>query len=107
MHDVFESVVNMPAQRFWISAHRAAVVVAAIDKGDDLTAMRPNKREMFMEIYRRYLLLRRDNPDAPAFHIVRQIVEQPAPKFYLSASSAKSIILKARKLWFQQKSKNR
>lgn len=105
MPEVFESVVNSPARRFYISAPRAAVVVAAMDKGDTLSSMRPNKREMFVEIYRRYMALRVNAPSAPVAHLVRQIVEQPAPKFYLSASSAKIIILKARKLWFKEKSK--
>ena len=105
MPEIFESVVNSPAPRFYISAPRAAVVVAALDKGDSLSSMRPNKREMFAEIYRRYLILRAANPAAPVAHLVRDIVEQPAPKFYLSASSAKIIILKARKLWFKEKSK--
>lgn len=105
MPDVFKSVVDMPSRRFWISAPRAAVVVAAMERGDDLSSMRANKKEMFDEIFRRYKLMRIDTPDLPMAHLVREIVEQPAPKFYLSASSAKILILKARKLWFKEKSK--
>lgn len=105
MPDVFKRVAEMPSSRFWISAPRAAVVVAAMERGDDISSMRANKREMFAEIYRRYKEMRRSAPDLPVAHLVREIVEQPAPKFYLSASSAKILILKARKLWFKEKSK--
>ena len=105
MPDIFKSVVEMPASRFWISAPRAAVVVSAMERGDNLARMRPNKREMFLEIFKRYRQLRISCPNLPITHIVRDIVCQPAPKFYISPSTAKILILKARKSWFQEKSK--
>ena len=46
--------------------------------------MRSNKREMFEEIYRRYLLMRKDYPDKSVYELVTKIVNQPAPKFYLT-----------------------
>lgn len=46
--------------------------------------MRPNKLEMFQEIYRRYLLARQAGPDRDTFDIVSDIVNQPAPQFYLT-----------------------
>ena len=105
MPDIFKAVVEMPSRRFWISAPRAAVVIAAMERGDDLSSMRPNKRDMFSEIFRRYKCLRISSPHLPVAHIVREIVCQPAPKFYLSPSTAKILILKARKLWFNENSK--
>lgn len=105
MDDLLNAIVNMPASRFWISAPRAAVVISSMDRGDALEGMRPNKREMFREIYRRYLSLRGSFPNAPVARLVRIVVSQPAPKFYMSPSSAKIIILKARKSWFREKSR--
>lgn len=99
---VFASIVDMPAKRFWVSSSRATVVVSAIIHGDKLDYMRPNKREMFMEIYRRYLKLRRNDAVSSVARLVQKVVSQPAPKFYISASSAKIIILKARKEWFKK-----
>ena len=106
MPDIFRRVVNLPSSRFWVSETRASVVIAAIERGDQLEKMRSNKREMFFEIYRRYQLLRSQFPTTPTSHLVGRVIEQAAPKFYLSPSSAKIIILKARKKWFRANSKN-
>lgn len=107
MPDVFRHVVEMPAQQFWVSVPRAAVVVTAIMRGDSLSSMRENKREMFFEIHRRVLELRKKCPDWSMSRLVREVVCQPAPKFYLEPGSARVLILKERKLWFEEKSKNR
>lgn len=105
MDDVFDTVVNMPASQFWVSSERATVVMTKISRGDPLTYMRPTKREMFFEIYRRFVKLKRLHPDIPAVRLVERIVMQPAPKFYISPGSARIIILKARKRWHAEKIK--
>lgn len=118
MPRVFNDVVNSPASRFWVSAPRAAAVVSAIEAGDDLHYMRPTKREMFLEIHRRCVLLFRRMTAAASrgcytsiplstpssIRIVERVVSQPAPKFYMAAGTARIIILKARKEWFLRKS---
>lgn len=103
MSDVFNSVVNMPAARFWVSASRATVVVTRIMRGDPLLYMRPNKREMFFEIYRRVSILRHTHPWT-IHRLVELVISQPAPKFYLAPGSARVLILKARKQYFAEKS---
>lgn len=101
---VFKAVVEMPASRFWVSAPRAAIVVANIMRGDSLTYMRPNKREMFFEIHRRVLILRRADPLLSLHQLVEAVISQPAPKFYMAPGSARALILKARKQWFAHSS---
>lgn len=105
MPDVFEHVVNMPASRFWVSEPRASVVISKILHGDDLHDMRPTKREMFFEIYRRFLPLYKENPDTPISQLVGIVIEQPAPKFYLAPGSAKVMITNAKKKWHEEKKK--
>lgn len=105
MPDVFKNVVEMPASRFWVSASRAAVVVASIMRGDKLDYMRPNKREMFFEIHRRVVELRRSCSDWSIPKLIEAVIAQPAPKFYLAPGSARVLILKAKKKWFAEKSK--
>lgn len=107
MPDVFRNVVDMPAARFWVSASRAAVVIASINRGDKLLYMRPNKREMFFEIHRRVMLLRQTRSDWSASQLIEAVIAQPAPKFYLAPGSARVLILKARKQWFAERSKHR
>lgn len=104
MPDVFRRVVEMPASRFWVSASRAAVVVARIMRGDRLSHMRPNKREMFFEIHRRVMELRPSRLGWSMPRLIEFVLEQPAPKFYLAPGSARVLILKARKKWFAESS---
>ena len=104
MPDVFKKIVDMPASRFWVSTPRAAVVIACIMRGDKLHYMRPNKREMFFEIYRRVIKLRLKYSDWSMPKLIETVIAQPAPKFYLAPGSARALILKARKQWFAESS---
>lgn len=105
MSDIFKRIVEMPASRFWVSSSRASVVVASIMRGDDLHYMRSNKREMFLEIYRRFVALRAKQPNLSLPRLIEKVIAQPAPKFYLAPGSARVLILRARKQWFTEKLK--
>jgi hypothetical protein len=100
---VLTRVVNMPSKRFWVSAERAAVVVSMMMRGKELPRMLPTKREMFEEIYRRVLILKEKNPHMSLFELSLQVVQEPAPKFYLTAGSAKVIIHRAKKQWYEKR----
>ena len=107
MPDIYSKVVNMPSRRFWVSEERAAIVVSAMMRGDTLKTMRPLKREMYNEIYSRVITLQQENPKLPISQLVAQVVEQPAPKFYITPGSAKVLICKIRKEWYFQRTKRR
>ena len=85
---------------------KAGVVVAAMLRGDSLAGMHPAKKEMFSEIFRRFLLMRSDFPERSLSRLVSDIIRQPAPKFYLSPSSAKIMFYKAKKEWYARKMLN-
>lgn len=107
-----------PSSRFWISESRAAEVISGFEK---IAAKRrrcglpdldldnpkrgailekilfsdsalPQRKKMFLEIYRRYRILRLANPDRPISHLIGEVIEQPAPSFYLTASGVRSIV---------------
>lgn len=104
MPEVYETIVNMPSSRFWVSETRAALVVSQTMKGEPcLEKMRQPKREMYEEIYRRVLVLREKHPDKTLFELCAMVVVQPAPKFYLAPGSAKIMVHKARKEWTRRK----
>lgn len=107
MPEIYHKVVDMPTRRFWISEGRAAIVISAMMKGDTLENMGPLKREMYNEIYSRVIKLREKKPDLPIIQLVEMVVEQPAPKFYLTPGSAKVLICKIRKQWYYQRTKRR
>ena len=103
MPELLEKVVNKPSKRFWVSEERAAIVLSAMMRGDKLKNMRPLKREMFNEIYRRAMELSRQQPGMPVYQLAFNVVRQPAPKFYLTPGSAKVIISKIKRQWYQKR----
>lgn len=98
--DVFRLVANSPASRFWVSEERAAVVISAMWAGRPLPRMRPNKREMFEEIFRRFKIEKERNPSATIYELVAEIVSQPAPKFYLTPRTVGEFIYRYKKGWY-------
>lgn len=100
---VFNAVVKMPSKRFWVSPERASIVIAEMSRGNKLPKMRPTKRAMYEEIYRRVMLLQSAHPEESLSQLVFQVVQEPAPQFYLTAGSAKVIICKARKFYFKRR----
>lgn len=105
--DVYKNVANMPASRFWVSERRAAIVVASISRGDKLLYMRENKRQMYFEIYRRVQELRHRHPGWSTHQLVRSVIAQPAPCFYLTPGSVRAFIIKAKKQYFARLSDSR
>jgi hypothetical protein len=107
MPEIYRQVVNMPSARFWVSEERAAIVVSAMRRGESIDSMRPLKREMYNEIYRRASVMLDENPSLSIAEAVARVVAQPAPKFYLTPGSAKVLICKIRKEWYFQRTKRR
>lgn len=103
LSEIGELIVNSPAPRFWVSEERAAAVVSAIMRGKPvLDTMRPTKREMFYEIYCRVVALKELHPDWHLCELVFNVVNSPAPKFYMEVSSAIERIFKIRNGWYDR-----
>ena len=99
---IFQLVADSPASRFWVSEERAAIVISAMAAGKPMPRMRSNKREMFTEIYRRYLVMREDYPDKSVYELVTKIVNQPAPKFYLTPRTVGEFIYRIKNGWYDK-----
>lgn len=102
MPDIFRQVAESPASRFWVSEERAAVEISRMLAGKTFSRMRDNKREMFLEIYRRFLLLREQFPHKPLFELVSTVVNQPAPKFYLTARTVGEFVYRIKNGWYDR-----
>lgn len=94
-------VVNSPCSRFWVSEERAAIVVGLMLKGEKKIHCTNTKREMFEEIYRRFLIEREKHPTASITALTVKVVNSPAPKFYLTPHTAYVYIQKYRKKIFE------
>lgn len=100
LNEIGEKIVNSPSPRFWVSEERAAAVVSAIMRGKPvLKMMRPTKRAMFEEIHRRVVALKKKHPDWHLCQLVFEVVNSPAPKFYMESSSALERLFKIRNGW--------
>lgn len=107
MPEIFKLVANHPAARFWVSEERAAIVISAMIANKPLPRMRSTKREMFEEIYRRFLIEKEKTPDKSVYEIVSKIVIQPAPKFYLTPRTVGEFIYRIKNGWYDQQQFNR
>lgn len=101
MPKIFELVAESPAKRFWVSEERAAIVVSSILAGKPMPRMRSNKREMFEEIFRRFLIYRKQFPGKSVFELTTKIVNEPAPKFYLTPRTVGEFIYRIKNGWYE------
>ena len=101
--EISEIIVNTPCSRFWVSEERALVVIAAMLKGKPvLNTMRSTKREMFQEIHKRVIDLRKKYPDKTLFELVIKVVNSPAQKFYMRPRCAMEIIYKIKREFYKK-----
>ena len=100
MPEIFEQVANTPCKRFWVSEERAAIVISAMLMGKPLGNMRKNKREMFEEIFRRFLVMRKILPHKSIYDLAFRIVQQPAPSFYMTPRTVGELIYRIRNGWY-------
>lgn len=101
--EIYKKMTDSPSDRFWVSEERATVVILRIIKGDKLLYMGKNKREMFFEIYKRAMKMKRQNSSLSIPQIAFRVVRQPAPKFYLTEGSIKVIISKIKSKWYERR----
>ncbi len=94
---VLERAVNRPARRFWVSEERAVRVVSSMERRGLPAGGHPLKREMFEEISRRCRALAVEHPEWSLSRRVYHVVNNEAPRFYLSVSSAHVIVCKERR----------
>jgi hypothetical protein len=66
-------------------------------RGEDLSGMNEERRRMYSEIYRRVRAALQKDPERCIYHLVFEVVNSPAPEFYLTADSAKILIYAARR----------
>lgn len=99
----FETLVEMPSSRYWVSPERAHFVIKAMMEGRQLRPMKPNKKRMFDDLLSAVLRRLADRPEYSLFDIVLQAVYSPAPSFYLTPESARVILCKIRTGWYERR----
>lgn len=102
LRKLYQQVAESPCSRFWVSEERAKVVISAMLKGQyPLDSVKDTKRDMYLEIFKRVLAIRKDDPDVSIQDAVFDAVNSPAPKFYLTPDSVLQIIWRCRKGYYE------
>lgn len=102
MPKIFEQVANSPCSRFWVSEERAAIVISTLLAGKVIPNMRKNKCEMFDEIFRRFLIAREQYPEKSIYALAIMVVNQPAPKFYMTPRTVGELIYRIKNGWYEK-----
>ena len=102
MPKIFEQVATSPCSRFWVSEERAAIVISTLLAGKVIPNMRKNKREMFDEIFRRFLIARGQYPEKSIYALAIMVVNQPAPKFYMTPRTVGELIYRIKNGWYEK-----
>ena len=97
VEDVLRLAVAHPARRFWVSEERALRVVHEMERTGVTPSCNALKHEMYEEIYRRVCMVRDSHPHWTLARCVGYVVNQEAPSFYLSVSSAHAILVKEKR----------
>lgn len=86
-------ILKTPTSRFWVDPDRARDVMSKIEKDPGcLSGMHPERQRMYQALFEKYKALRLLNPDDSKISCVTMAIYSGAPEFFLSLSSARSII---------------
>lgn len=95
---VFNAVVKKPYPSFYITADYCAKMFRWKERGcGRIESMRPPTRRMLEHLYKRYLEVRKEKPDATIIEICTQIVDEPAPELFMTGDSAYNFYLEMQK----------
>ena len=94
---VLSKVVKTPASRFWVDPDRARDVLSAIEKNPELlTKMHRERRRMYETLLDKYNSIREQYPGLSRVNCVSMAIYSGAPEFFITTSTARSIIYSTR-----------
>ena len=92
LDEIFRKVSRSPASRFFLSEARAFELVRRYESTGEWDVRSRTRREMLTEIYSRVMRLREKTPAMSLEDAVYEAVNQPAPCFYLTPRSCRTIL---------------
>ena len=90
--EVIKHAVKSKAPRFYVTFENARRFVSLLSRKKKLPLMNSNKLAMYKEIYRRYAQRVKDCSKRYKYVILEQIIEEPAPSFYLDENTFRGIV---------------
>jgi hypothetical protein len=93
--EAYERMVREPAPRYYVTPKQACQVISPMLRGDFemVNMMLPVRRAMYYSLFDEVVRLseKRDFIGRGLMHIMREAVNRPAPRFFISPSRAKII----------------
>lgn len=105
--DAADYLSRCPAPRFYIDARKAVLLIGMIESRISLISLNSASRRRAWDLYERYIAYRNAHPDTKRHkvRILEEIVDEPAPEFYITRGSARKIlrreIMKRKRTWAQ------
>lgn len=93
--EIFRKVASAPAGRYYVSEQRAFLVISQWKSSGRLQVNSPMRRRMFEDIAREAERRRRANSGMSLYDAIFETVNSPAPSFYLTPGSARTIIYRS------------
>ena len=90
--EVIKHAVKMKAPRFYVTFENARRFVSMLARKKKLPLINSNKLAMYKEIYHRYVQRMKDDSKRYKYMILEQIIEEPAPSFYLDEDTFRGIV---------------
>ena len=84
----------MKAPRFYVTFENARRFISMLSRKKKLPLINKNKVAMYKEIYQRYIKRVKDSSKRYKYVILEQIIEEPAPSFYLDEETFRGIVYK-------------
>ena len=90
--EIIRHAANSEAPRFYVTFENARRFISLMSRKKKLPLINSNKLAMYKEIYRRYIQRVKDCSKRYKYIVLEQIIEEPAPSFYLDEQSFHGIV---------------
>ena len=92
--EVIKEIMKKPAPRFFISYENARRIVSLMSRGKTVRIANENKKKMYTDLYNAYMNCK-SQMNIPGFCILKYIIEQEAPSYYVSLFTMRGIVYKS------------
>lgn len=89
---IIKNAMKMGAPRFYTTFEKARRFVSLLERNKRLPLCNSNKVEMYMELHRRYQECK--NNGCIGYSVLENIINQPAPSFYMNATTFRDLVYK-------------
>ena len=90
--EIIRHAVKSEAPRFYVTFENARRFISLMSRKKKLPLINRNKLAMYKEIYRRYAKRVKDCSKRYRYVVLEQIIEEPAPSFYLDIETFRGIV---------------